>query len=193
MLSCAVSSLHFGFPISLVTYFNCLVFNLQTIYHDVAWQHFERPANSLTCDEAAEKPNENIYRQMGQPKGTGGRELCKGEKQQTTREREHLKIYEQRPQSSALCGMPKRNKRAFIMPHGAGAAANPACVCMVVPLCVSCKQTNAQTNEPSARRLKIPIPIPGHQNSTNSVFFFHPSVVVHSNTRRMRNICIEPS
>lgn len=70
------------------------------------------------------------------PRERGGRELCKGEKQQTTREREHLKIYEQRPQSSALCGMPKRNKRAFIMPHGAGAAANPACVCMLVPLCV---------------------------------------------------------
>lgn len=133
MLPCAVSSLHFGFPISLVAYFNCLIFNLQTIYHDV-----ERPANSLTCDEAAEKPNQNIYRQMGQPKGREGCELgeSKGEKQQTTREREHLKIYEQRPQSSALCGMPKRNKRAFIMPHGAGAAANPACVCMLVPLCV---------------------------------------------------------
>jgi len=44
--------------------------------------------------------------------------------------------------------MPKRNKRAFIMPHGAGAA-NTVCL-QYVPVCVSSKQTDKQTKCPQA-------------------------------------------
>lgn len=125
----------------------------------------------------------------------------KNSKQQ---EREHLKIYEQRPQSSPLCGMPKRNKRAFIMPHGAGAAATPACVCVCPSVCVVVcvcvcvchvnKQTHKQTNQVPAGS-KFQFQFQSHQNSTNFVFFFSLLFTrfVDSNTRRMRNICIEPS
>lgn len=50
------------------------------------------------------------------------------QERERAREREsvYLKIYEQRPRNSIRClldGMPKRNKRAFIMSNGAGAAA----------------------------------------------------------------------
>lgn len=74
---------------------------------------------------------------MERKKGKGV--ACFGGRKSKQQEREHLKIYEQRPQSSPLCGMPKRNKRAFIMPHGAGVCVPitlPVPVCICVCVCV---------------------------------------------------------